>query len=107
MKIRSLKNQVKKLTQENLMYEERIEALTHENENLMKDLGYFKDTVTSEKHSLKQDVKKLREDASNYKRQMTVLFDDNVRLTQEVNRLIEQMDHVSDPLNKVSVGHPS
>jgi chromosome segregation ATPase len=90
-----LKNQLKKLTQENMMYEERIETLTTDNNHLNKDLDLLQENLKNENTALKQDVKKLREDAFSYKKQMIELFDDNVRLTHEVNRLTERLDQIT------------
>lgn len=94
----SLKNQVKRLTQESMIYEERIESLTTDNNHLNKEMEVLDENLKNENMALKEDLRKMKEDAFNYKKQMIELFDDNVRLTHEVNRLTERLDSIAQQM---------
>lgn len=102
----TLKSQVKKVTQEKLAADDRIDTLQEENDRLGKELTFVQDTLKFENATIKVEIKKFKTENTEIKRQNCELFDDNVRLTLEVNRLSDQLEHVLKQLNEMD-GHAS
>jgi regulator of replication initiation timing len=94
------------MTQDKIAADDRVESLQEENERLGKELAFVQDTLKFENASIKVETKRMKTDNAEFKRQNSELFDDNVRLTLEVNRLSDQLEYALKQLDEME-GHAS